>query len=129
MCGVCGVCVCVSMSELMYGGFWEHEHQSAAPGHRRQDGDDSAKRRVFGGRSKGHRFAVTLMFLSKGRNDFQQLVQCVDGLTNHWTSPDEVEEEEGKEKPVRFIKHLYYEVSWASEGGRRGCGILIELAH
>ena len=103
------------ISELIYGGFWEYEHNSVDPVRMRQDDTDNFQEKgsksVFSGRSKEHSFAITLMFLSKGRGDFKELVQCVEGLTGQWEEHKEEEEKGNKMRPLRFMKHLYYEVS------------------
>lgn len=117
-------------SELIYGGFWEHEHHSVDPVHTRHDDAEKEQRNVFRGRSKRHSFAITLMFLSRGRGDFKDLVQCLEGLTGQWAGHTDGEEGEGKMRPLLFMKHLYYEVCYLdTDVGCRGWGQVRGVGH
>lgn len=89
--------------ELIYGGFWEHEHRSVDTGQQ----DHASSHTPSSGVHKQHTLAMTLLLQSRGREDFQQLVRCVEGVKDLW--PD-LEEKEGS---LRFMKHFYYEVSVA----------------
>ena len=92
----------VFIPELIYGGFWEHGHQSVATPHPGAGGPSP-----LAGNSgyKQHTLAMTLLLKSEGEEDFQDLVKCVEGVKDLW--PDEEE----KRGSLRFMKHFYYEVS------------------
>ena len=94
--------------ELIYGGFWEHAHYSFNPT-QEEEQDTLEKDRT--GHNRRHVFALTLMFLAKGRGDFPELVKCVDDIGSQWEDQRKVQsEDEDKRKPFRFLKHIYYEV-------------------
>ena len=51
-----------------------------------------------------HSFAVSFLIRAKGREDFNELVKCVEELKNVWPDEDE------KKGTLKFMKHFYYEV-------------------
>lgn len=55
-------------------------------------------------RYKQHFLGLSLLLRSEGRQDFEELVQCVEGLKDIWPDPAE------KRGSLRFMKHFYYEV-------------------
>lgn len=53
---------------------------------------------------KQHRVALSLLLKFEGKEDFKELVRCVEGLKDVW--PDVAE----KRGSLRFMKHFFYEV-------------------
>lgn len=98
--------------ELIYGGFWEHEHGSVGT---TQPGP-SPSHTSPGGDYKQLTLAMTLLLMSKGREDFEELFRCVESVKDLW--PD-VEEKRGS---LRFMKHFYYEVQLCIR-----CGVEIRV--
>lgn len=101
--------ITVILSELIYGGFWEYEHNlvgSQGSFHHKQDQTgfvSSPLHSKSGGRQyKHHSFAVTLLLRSEGKKEFKELIHCVEGLGDIW--PDQ------KTTGLKFMKHFYYEV-------------------
>ena len=66
---------------------------------------------------KQHLLGLSLLLKSEGRQDFVELVRCVEGLKDVW--PDEGE----KRGALRFMKHFFYEVRGEGGGGREGEGV------
>jgi len=95
------------LTELVYGGFWEHAH-SASDQVQEKNQDSLEKDR--NGQDRSLVFALTLMFLASGRGDFPGLVSCAEEVGRQWEGPRVTPSLEEGKKSLKFLKHIYYEV-------------------
>ncbi len=75
--------------ELLYGGYWEVEHQL------------SRKESVGGDNEHQHMFALTFL-LQPSWDEFDHVTKCLENLRSKWPSTNQKEE---------MIQHFYFEVS------------------
>lgn len=86
-----------SSVELLYGGFWEHEHHTSTPSHPSPPLQGHTHYSV----SWHHTFALTFV-LEVTREQFSELSACVDAIKLVWPDPNS-----GR---LSFMKHFFYEV-------------------
>ena len=87
-----------SSTELLYGGFWEHEHHTSTPSHPSPPSQSHAH-----STSRHHTFALTFV-LQATRDQFRELCACVDAIKSVWPDPNS-----GR---LSFMKHFFYEVNF-----------------
>ena len=83
--------------ELLYGGFWEHEHHTSTPSHPSPPSQGHAHHTA----SRHHTFALTFV-LEATREQFSELSACVEAIKSVWPDPNS-----GR---LSFMKHFFYEV-------------------